>query len=290
LKVWDVTTGQERLGLKADNGMFYWAAYSPDGAHLAVTHGQVSSGWTDIKLLDPTTGEVKQTLHGHKGNIYTISFTRDGKFLASGSRDNTVKVWDLTKAEERLSVAATGVYGVAISPDGKLLAAATGSWDVANNRWDPAKPGDVKMWEVATGQELPPLRGHASWIYDLEFSSNGKLLASAGYDKTARLWDVAAHKERAVLKGHQQPLVSVTFSPDGRLLASGSGWHDKARDEIIQQSGEVKLWDVATGRELATLQGDSGPAFPVAFARNGKVLATGTKNGRIQLWDLAVDK
>ena len=72
------------------------------------------------------------------------------------------------------------------------------------------------------------------------FSPDGKILASASYDKTVKFWDVATGKERATLKG-TEAVWSVAFSPDGLLLASAGG-------SIVNAPGELKVWDIATGR------------------------------------------
>jgi len=106
---------------------------------------------------------------------------------------------------------------VAYSPDGKSLA--SGSSD-----------NTVRLWDVATGNELRRLEGHADWVWSVAFSPDGKSLASGSSDNTVRLWDVAAGKELRRLEGHAASVLSVAFSPDGKSLASGS--YDKT----------VRLW------------------------------------------------
>ena len=92
---------------------------------------------------------------------------------------------------------------------------------------------------MATGKRAT-FQGHTQSVYSVAFSPDSKTLASASGDKTIKLWEVATGKERATLQGHTQAVLSVAFSPDGKTLASAGGSFGKP--------GELKLWDVATGK------------------------------------------
>jgi RNA polymerase sigma factor (sigma-70 family) len=161
-----------------------------------------------------------------------------------------------------------GVYSVAYSPDGQLLA--SGGPD-----------GTIRIWEARTGRELRRCVGHAD-TYALLFSPNGKWLASRtlsspnGEEKIVRIWDVDSGKELHQLKGDGY-VFSTAFSPDSKVLASaGSGTM-------------VRLWDPATGEVLRTLEGHKGGITAVAFSHDGKHLASAS-SGTVRLWDLATGK
>ncbi|MEH1989677.1 WD40 repeat domain-containing protein, partial [Nostoc sp.] len=148
-------------------------------------------------------------------------FSPDGKTLASGSSDNTIKLWDVStgKAIKTLIGHSSSVWGVGFSPDGKTLA--SGSSD-----------NTIKLWDVSTGKAIKTLTGHSSSVYSVGFSPDGKTLASGSFDKTIKLWDVNTGKAIKTLTGHSSSVYSVGFSRDGKTLVSGS------RDKT------VILWDL----------------------------------------------
>ena len=146
---------------------------------------------------------------------------------------------------------------VVFSPHGRLLA--SGGAD-----------GKVKVWEVASGQEVRTLRGHTGWVYSVAFSPDGRLLASGSGDNTVKVWEVASGRAVHTLTGHTSCVYSVAFSPDGRLLASGSG------------DNTVKVWEVASWQEVRTLTGHTDSVKSVAFSPDGHWLAI---SGETQIQD-----
>ena len=145
-------------------------------------------------------------LTGHNGNVVSVAFSRDGKTLASGSADDTVRLWDVATGRQ-IGKPLTGhlgpVWSVAFSPDGKTLA--SGSAD-----------DTVRLWDVATGRQIgKPLTGHLGPVRSVAFSPDGRTLASGSLDRTVRLWDVATGQLMGRLESDSGDVMSVAFSPDG---------------------------------------------------------------------------
>ena len=209
---------------------------------------------------------------GHSSSISEVAFSPNGKLLASGSNDNTVKLWDVATGRELRTFTghSKGVGAVAFSPDGRLLA--SGSDDKT-----------VRLWDAATGRELRNLTGHSKSITSVAFSPDGKTLVSAsGFNSgnsapdPMRLWDVATGRELRSLQSSERTQVvnAVAFSADGSMIASAS------------DSGVIQLWQPTTGLELRTLRGHSAPVLSVAFSKDGKRLASGSDDKTTRIWDL----
>ncbi|OHB76631.1 MAG: hypothetical protein A2W31_10535 [Planctomycetes bacterium RBG_16_64_10] len=201
-------------------------AFSPDGAILA------SGGPGEaIKLWNVATHAQQGALkHGVRDQIWgkSVAFSPDGKILASGGSDRTVKLWDVATGTLMGTLPHDlPVASVAFSPDGKTLAAAGGHM----------VRGELRLWDVATGQQRAELRQSIGHVRSLAFSPDGKTLASGGRDKTVRLWHVATGSELAALKAHLS-VESVAFFPDGKTLAAS--FPDRS----------VRLWHVGAGEEM----------------------------------------
>jgi RNA polymerase sigma factor (sigma-70 family) len=270
LVLWDAKKGTPRVRVRENRGVRS-LAFSPDGRLLA------TADYVDqtAKVRDAGTGRVLHVLRGHTAGVNGVAFSPDGKTLATAGLDRTVRLWSPRDGRLRATLRGhteDGVYAVACSADGKWLASC--GFDRT-----------ARVWDLATGKEQAVLSGHQAPVEHVAFSRDGKALATASWDRTIKLWDPATGRLQATLEGHALPVLCVAFSSDGKLLASGSGkWGDP---DIADQPGEVKLWDVARRKELASLRGHGDRVWSVAFARGDKLLASAGWDKTVRLWDVA---
>jgi WD40 repeat protein len=199
---------------------------------------------------------------GHSSLVTAVAFSPDGKTLATGSLDETIKLWDTATGSEFRTFRAGLVIAVAFSVDGKTLASGGGD-------------KSVTLWEVSTGAKLRTFAGHSSHVFSVAFSPDGKTLASCGADGTVKRWDISTGAELQTLAGHTTSVSSVAFSLDGKILAGGNDNHT------------IQLWDTSTGAQALTLKGHTGKVSSIAFSPDGKTLASGSDDRTVKLWNVS---
>ncbi|PTD03479.1 Vegetative incompatibility protein HET-E-1, partial [Fusarium culmorum] len=216
-----------------------------------------------LPKVDSEWNAVLQTLEGHTSSVNSVVFSKDGKLIASGSDDDTIKIWNVAtgKEEQTLEGHTDSVLSVVFSKDDRLIASGS-------------KDKTIKIWNVTTGEEEQTLEGHTDWVWSMVFSNDGKLIASGSWDKTIKIWNITTGKEEQTLEGHTDSVLSVVFSKDDRLIASGS------KDKTI------KIWNVTTGEEEQTLEGHTGSVLSVVFSKDGTLIASGSGDNTIKIWDV----
>src|SRR5258707_1236746 len=257
--------------------------------------------------------EAGQILHlvwqAHTDIVTSIAFSPDECTLASGSLDNSVKLWDVeSRALLWTGWHTKGPLCLAFAPDGSLLAsggheATVRLWDaklgtpleelphpgpIFSLAWSPdgrlfasgGFDGHIRLWEM---QQTGPARcvqtlwGHSNWVRGLTFAPNGSRLASASWDGTVKLWEVGETGSRRGLQtlvGHTEKVNCVAWSPDGGTLASSSFDHT------------IRLWDGQEGRSRAALQGHNAAVYGLAFTPDSLSLLSGSDDGTVRLWDV----
>jgi len=230
-----------------------------------------------VELIDAKSGKRRRALTGLTGDVTDVAFSRDGKLLAAacgepGLFGRTV-VWDTKtwKVVADFKGHRDGLYVVAISPNGKLLA--TGSYDQK-----------IKLWDLQKKREVRQLDGHNGPVHDLAFHPSGKVLASASGDRTVKLWDVATGKRLVTLGQPEKAQYALAFSPDGRRLIAGGVdnrirvWNTTRFSKRQEsQSLRVPLLSSRFAHEAAILR--------LVYSPDGKRVVSSGEDRAVKLWD-----
>jgi WD40 repeat protein/uncharacterized caspase-like protein len=303
IRVWDVASGQElrsmntnSLSTSAFMGGEGGAALTPDGNLLAIV--VTGESRPQVKFWDLATGREARVVNlpDKEINSVELAFAPDGHLLVSGIVDKRLQLWDLSaKGNERDLGSTASDYGlIKFSRDGRLLAL--------------SESYTVKLWEAATGRELPALKVPNSGAFVAQgrafvsFSEDGKRVATGGFDTPTILWETETSKQLVKMSGRTNMAYKVAFSPDGTQLSSGgrTRWDlrtgrglrltaapsesmfglpspdGKFLAAFVANSNVVKILEVPTGRQVQSLAPSSGGDViqRVSFSPDGTMLLT----------------
>ncbi|KAH7335574.1 quinon protein alcohol dehydrogenase-like superfamily [Rhizoctonia solani] len=247
------------------------AAFSQDGSH-AIFCGDDDN---TLYIWNTECNTSAGVLRGHTAPITSLVFSSDGRYIASGSRDLTVRVWDIVKLEAKIVLDTSKEYThpvtvVALCPDGTR---------VASGRTE------ICIWDTQTGQRVAfhsgyqgPRTSVPESVNNIVFSPNGIYIASTWSDGPVRLWHTRSGEHQGgPPKEHTGSVASMVFSPNGKQIVCGCN------------DGTIRVCDVRTGQlVLGPLEGryPSQAITTVAFSRDGKSIISGSSDNTICIWDV----
>jgi WD40 repeat protein len=291
-RVWDPGTTDELHLFARAEGPVWAAVVSPDG-RLVLTVGEDARA----RIFAPD-GQLLRVLI-HPGPVTGAAFRPDGRLAFTADADRTLRVWrtaDGTLVRKRGDVSAGPL---AVSSDGRLLAAPAAGGAVAIRdsrtlapvRWlrrggpftaasfsadgsqvvTAGADGLSRIWDLRSGSLVRVLRGAQDALTDTEFSADGRLVVGASRDHQARVWNAATGAEVVELKGHFGPVFGASFSPNARWVVTAG-------------PTTAGLWDVATGRLLLYLRGHDEPLTSASFFPGGNRVLTSSRDGTVRTY------
>jgi len=244
----------------------------------------------------------------HADWVWAVAFSPDGRWVATGSKDGTARVWDVATGLPATAplVHAFPVWALAFSPDSGTLLTGCGDargeaclWNAATGKrigsplahdtgvktvafssdgqtFLTVSPDQAQVWQTAERQRIgKPLRAREA-LTTAAFSPDGRSVLTASVDGTAELWRSATGDAIGTIFRHPGPVTAVAFSPNGQVVLSGCAFARRSADMKNESAvGEARLWDAASGKPLAAAMPHPGPVRSVAFGPEGRVVLTG---------------
>jgi WD40 repeat protein/predicted Ser/Thr protein kinase len=316
IRLWEAASRHDLTALHGHTGYIRNLAFTADGRRLVSVSQLPSLGYTEygtedgtVRLWELGVQTGASVLRGHTNDVYPVAYSPDGQWIASGSWDKTLRLWDAATGEICAVLPHPGVLRtLAFSPDGSRLVSGCAQesslqiWNVATGQLQKTfkGPGDLAVQalavspdgariaagdsdgratitDAATGAVLHSFRMAVGGVKkSLAYSPDGRLLAGTGEDRTqVDIWDTQTLRRMARFLGHTAIVYSVAFSGDGLLLASASG--DRT----------VRVWEVAAAKCVAVLTGHTDEVFTAEFHPDGNRLASAGRDRAIWVWDLA---
>ena len=266
IKLWDINTQRSICSMKRRITQVNSIELSSNGKFLA-------SGSDNPILWDLVTGQPHRIFDGHKDLISDISLSSDGQFLASSSRDFNIKVWSIKNGQEVKTLRRSkGLMPGSISfkPDSHILAAAY-------------EDGAISVWDTINGKELwTRPKAHIASASTVSFSNDGQILASGGGGAST-----------IYTNWQKKSPLRAALSSTGNFLSDISSIFfpvAKAQDSNIKpwdpETFDLKLWDAMSGRLFGSFIQHTAPIDTIALSPIGHLLASGSRDGTVRLWDL----
>ena len=226
------------------------------------------------KAAQPQQGITLHICTGHNGRVTAVAWSPDSKYIASGSLDKKVHIWDAATGKLLLTYRGhrAQVYTVAWSPDGQHIASA-------------GNDGVVHIWAAATGKQAFTYPNHPYQVHTVAWSPDGKRVASGGLDRTIHVWEVTPGDKVLI---HRTPATSVNalaWSPDGAYIASA--WNDQTVEiwDITKEQSKNFFLALFASRSSWTYNKHAARVNAIAWSPNGKYIASGSTDKTVKVWD-----
>jgi WD40 repeat protein len=328
IHLWDVVRGTELRRIPAHGQWISSLSFAPDGKTIASTGAEPV-----IRLWDVATGRAVSPQAGHRSGVHRLIISpADGTLFTSAYSDGTIRRWDLSTGRELGLVADfPGVIsGLSMSPDGQTLVVGDIMsrrlflWSVAERREIRRFPrvavaeqnyvnsaafsadgklvaAELRVWDVASGRVLATFRDQQA-ANDFTASSipifptpDGRQVITVEKEGI-RIWEISSGKEVRWAVRSKIHNEAVALSPDGRLLATGGVVVRGEERRAVQFDPAIRIWELASGKEVATLEGHEESTHGLAFSPDGKLLASCSGSSQtindqtVRVWDLTTGR
>ncbi len=213
---------------------------------------------------------------GHNGRVNGVAISPDGKRGVSACWDKALRCWNLENGEliHEMKGHLAGINSVTLSSDVKR--ALTGGRD-----------GTMRLWDLENGKETRVFKHPTALVWDVAFSPDGTKAVSGCSDGMVRLWDLDSGNELLALAANKDGIAfTAAFTPDGKQAITGAGnaWDNPKKE------GFLRLWDLATGKQVRQFDGHTQDIRRVAISPDGKQLLSGSFDGTMRLWEIQTGK
>jgi eukaryotic-like serine/threonine-protein kinase len=274
IRVWRAANRQDLGVFQGHVGDVSDLVFTNAGRGLAsvghsLRHSFPEQGDGTVRVWDLERHGAASVLRGHTSYVYPVAYSPDGQWIASGSWDKTIRVWDAFTGESCAILPQPGfVRAMAFSPDS--------AWLVSGCHMDES----VHIWSMATARKERTLKGPGATPVAIAVSTSGRHIAIADAEERARIVELASGVNvQSFRMASRNAKSSFAYSPDGRLLA-GTG----------EDGTQIDIWDLQTRARTATLSGHKSVVHSVAFDRTGRLLASASDDRSVRIWDMAARK
>lgn len=260
ITTWSAKTGDQLKTIDAGGDVFS-IAITNQGSEFVAAVSINDEHFVDIYAIE--NGMRLMRLKGHTETIYTVAICGDDKYIASGSLDKTIRIWDKDDYSQIFVLEGHAECVRSLVFDFKSKYLFSGSYDRYINKWD-----------LSTGQKVQTFKGHTDFVLGVDIASNNSFLVSCSKDKTIRVWDMLSEEASVVLAGHLDDVWAIKITADARYLISGG------------KDFTIGIWKTANWRCVRVLSAHTNGVTSLAISASSRMLYTSGMDGLVKIWYL----